>query len=603
MDVDHFNRNAMQYIFRLDSFLRPYRTKAFLALALLATLVVLDLAIPRLIQRIIDQGIHGHDQALVLKTGLEMLGISLLSMCIAVGNNILSVRVGEGMARDLREAIFVKIQSLSFGNLDNLKTGQLMVRMTSDTSAVQRLVQMSLRIGTRAPLLMLGSLALMVNTSRSLALTLAPLLVVTLAIIVFFMFRMEPLFRLVQQKFDRLNTILQENVAGVRLVKAFVRGAFETGRFGKANEEFTTHSTRVARFLAVMSPALTICVNIGIVIVIWAGGMQKIHGGLTVGQIVAFTNYLLTTMTPLLMMSRLTNVWAQGMASSARIYQVLDTVPEVTDREDVLTPGDEPSGSIVFEDVVFHYGGSREEPALSGINLDIASGETVAILGATGSGKTTLVNLVPRFYDVTSGRILLDGIDIRRLRQDVLLSRLAVVPQETVLFSGSVRDNIRYGVPEATENDVIEAARAAQAHDFICRLPQGYDTHVEERGVNLSGGQKQRIAIARALLAKPRILILDDSTSSVDAETESLIHGALERQTIKQTRLMVAQRISTVLAADRIVVIDRGRIVAEGKHRDLLRTSRIYQEIYDSQLGGGNDLADYTIVPGTEGRR
>lgn len=603
MEVDHTTRNTMQYIFRLDSFLRPYRIKAFSALALLATLVVLDLAIPRLIQRIIDQGIQRHDQVLVIKTGLVMLGISLLSMCIAVGNNILSVRVGEGMARDVREALFVKIQSLSFGNLDKLKTGQLMVRMTSDNSAVQRLVLMSLRIGTRAPLLMLGSLVLMVNTSRSLALSLAPLLVVTLAIIVFFMFRMEPLFRLVQQKFDRLNTILQENVAGVRLIKAFVRAAFETRRFGKANEEFTVNSTRVARFLAVMSPALTICVNLGIVIVIWAGGIQKIYGGLTVGQIVAFTNYLLTTMTPLLMMSRLTNVWAQGMASTARIYQVLDAVPEITDTEDALILCDDAPSRIVFEDVVFRYGKSREEPALSRINLEIASGETVAILGATGSGKTTLVNLVPRFYDVTSGRLLLDDIDIRRLRQDDLLSRIAVVPQETVLFSGSVEDNIRYGVPEATKKNVIEAAQAAQAHDFICRLPQGYDTHIEERGVNLSGGQKQRIAIARALLAKPKILIMDDSTSSVDAETESLIHRALERQTFKQTRLMVAQRISTVLTADRIVVIDQGWIVAEGKHRDLLRTSKIYQEIYDSQLGGGNGLADNMIAPGPEGRR
>jgi ATP-binding cassette, subfamily B, multidrug efflux pump len=595
-----FPGKVMQYVVRLKSFLGPYRTKAFLALILLATLVSLDLAIPRLIQRIIDQGIHRHDQALVIKTGLLMLGISLVSMCIAVGNNILSVRVGEGMARDLREAVFLKIQTLSFGNLDNLKTGQLMVRMTSDTSAVQRLVQMSLRIGTRAPLLMLGSLILMVNTSRSLALTLAPLLVVTLAIIVFFMFWMEPLFALVQQKFDRLNTILHENVAGVRLVKAFVRAGFETKRFGEANKEFTVYSTRVARFLAVMSPALAICVNIGMVVVIWAGGIQTERGGLTVGQIVAFTNYLLTTMTPLLMMSRLTNVWAQGMASAGRIYQVLDTVPEVSDREDAQDIDADPRGGIVFEDVVFRYGGHREEPALAGINLTVAPGEMVAILGATGSGKSTLINLVPRFYDVTAGRILLDGKDIRNLRQDALLSQIAMVPQETILFSGSVHDNISYGVPKAGRAVVEEAAKAAQAHDFILQLSEGYETRIEERGVNLSGGQKQRIAIARALLTKPRILILDDSTSSVDAETESRIHQALERLETRPTRLMVAQRISTVLTADRIIVIDHGRIVAEGKHRDLLRTSRIYQEIYDSQLGGGNGLAEEDISRQTE---
>jgi ATP-binding cassette, subfamily B, multidrug efflux pump len=590
----------MQYVVRLNSFLKPYRTQAFLALVLLATLVSLDLAVPRLIQRIIDQGIHRHDQTVVIKTGLLMLGISLVSMGIAVGNNILSVRVGEGVARDLREALFLKIQSFSFSNLDGMKTGQLMVRLTSDTSAVQRLVQMSLRIGTRAPLLMIGSLVLMVNTSPSLALTMAPLLVVTLAIIIFFMFRMEPLFCMVQQKFDWLNTVLQENIAGARLVKAFVRADYEEGRFGVANEEFTVHSTKVAQFLSTMSPALTICVNVGMVIVIWAGGIDTVQGELTVGQIVAFTNYLLTTMTPLLMMSRLANVWANGTASAVRIYEVLDAVPDVRDGIDALV-ADGP-GRIVFENVSFHYDTHRKEPVLEGINLVIEPGEMVAILGATGAGKSTLVNLVPRFYDVTAGRILLDGVDIRQVRQDALLGLVGIVPQETVLFSGSVRDNIRYGVPESPDKEVVAAAVTAQAHDFIIQLPHGYDTHIEERGVNLSGGQKQRLAIARALLTQPRILILDDSTSSVDIETESRIQEALIKQADQQTRLVVAQRISTGLNADRIVVIERGRIVAEGTHRELLQSSPIYQEIYDSQLGGVTGLHEDLLHQWQDGR-
>jgi ATP-binding cassette subfamily B multidrug efflux pump len=581
----------MQYVVRLNAFWRPYRLQAFLALILLAALVSLDLAIPRLIQRIIDQGINGHDEAVVIKTGLLMLGISLVSMCIAVGNNNLSVMVGEGIARDLRDALFLKIQTFSFANLDRVKTGQLMVRLTSDTAAVQRLAQMSLRIGTRAPLLMTGSLILMVNTSPSLALTLAPLLAVTLAIIVFFTLRMEPFFHKVQRRFDRLNTVLQENVAGARLVRAFVRGVHEGRRFAAANDEFTIQSTRVARFLAVMTPMLTICVNIGMVAVIWAGGMDNARGGMSVGQIVAFTNYLLTTMTPLLMMGRLANVWAGGMASARRICAVLDTTSEITDGPEGRDAARGP-GRIVFEHVGFYYSSRQEEPVLADIDLVVEPGEMVAILGATGAGKSTLVNLVPRFYDVTSGRILLDGTDIRQLRQEALLAGIAVVPQETVLFSGSVSDNIRYGVPEASQERVIEAARAAQAHDFILELPYGYDTRIEERGVNLSGGQKQRIAIARALLARPRILILDDSTSSVDAETEGRIHEALAAQATQQTRLMVAQRISTVLKADRIVVIDRGRIVASGRHRELLRTSPIYQEIYDSQLGSGAGLPE-----------
>ncbi|MDR3630200.1 MAG: ABC transporter ATP-binding protein [Desulfocapsaceae bacterium] len=582
----------MQYVFRLNIFLRPYRLQASLALVLLATLVSLDLAIPRLIQQLIDQGINRHNEAVVIKTGLLMLGISLVSMFIAVGNNNLSVMVGEGMARDLRDALFLKIQTFSFGNLDQMKTGQLLVRLTSDIAAVQRLAQMSLRIGTRAPLLMTGSLVLMVNTSPSLALTLAPLLAVTLAIIVFFTLRMEPLFHLVQQKFDGLNIVLQENVAGARLVKSFVRGTYEGRRFEAANEDFTVQSTRVARFLAIMTPMLTICVNIGMVIVIWVGGEDSVRGGLTVGQIVAFTNYLLTTMAPLLMMGRLANVWAGGMASAGRICQVMDTVPDVGDGKPAQVSTVSGPGRIVFEHVSFHYNSRQEEPVLADINLVVEPGEMVAILGATGAGKSTLINLVPRFYDVTAGRILLDGVDIRQLRQEDLLASIAVVPQETILFSGSVADNIRYGAPEASDEQVIQAARAAQAHAFILALPRAYDTHIEERGVNLSGGQKQRIAIARALLTRPQILILDDSTSSVDSETECLIHEALAGQATSQTRLMVAQRISTVLKADRIVVIDRGRIVACGRHRELLQTSPIYQEIYDSQLGGGTGLPE-----------
>jgi ATP-binding cassette subfamily B multidrug efflux pump len=582
----------MNHVYKLSSFVRPYWKRAVLALVLLTTLVFMDLSIPRLIQRIIDQGIAQHNQALVIQTGLLMLGISALSTLIAVGNNNLSVWVGESTARDLREAIFSKIQTFSYGNLDRMKTGQLMVRLTSDASAFQRLVQVTLRIGTRAPLLMIGSLILMINTSPGLALTMLPLLLVTSAIIVFFVVKMEPLFRSVQQKLDRLNTVLQENVAGVRLVKAFVRADFEGERFEAANEAFTDHSARVMQFMASMSPVLTVCVNIGMVIVIWVGGLDAIRGELTVGQIVAFTNYLLTTMTPLVMMTMLSNVWANGIASATRIDEVLDALPEVQDAPGALTVPAAAPGRIAFEDVSFHYNGVADDAVLDGINLVAEPRQTVAILGATGAGKSTLVNLVPRFYDVSAGRICVDGLDIRQVQQDSLLAQIAVVPQETVLFSGSVRDNIRYGAPDAGDEEVVAAARAAQAHDFILGLPQGYDTRVEERGVNLSGGQKQRIAIARALLTHPKILILDDSTSSVDVETETKIQDALESQGRQHTSLVVAQRISTVLKADKIVVIDRGRVAAEGTHQELMRSSPIYQEIYASQLGDGFNMRE-----------
>jgi ATP-binding cassette subfamily B multidrug efflux pump len=581
---DFSNMNSVR---KLLPFVKPYWKRAILALILLTSLVFMDLAIPRLIQRIIDQGITKHNQMVVLQTSLLMIGISILSTVIAVGNNILSVQVGESVARDLRDALFLKIQTYSYGNLDQQQTGQLMVRLTSDSSAVQRLVQISLRIGTRAPLLIIGSLILMINTSQSLALTMLPLLLVTSVVIVFFIVKMEPFFRSVQQKLDRLNTVLQENIAGARLVKAFVRADFEGTRFETANEAFTEHSVKVMQFMSSMSPALTVFVNIGMVMVIWIGGLQSIHGNLSIGQIVAFTNYLLTTMTPLTMMTMLSNTWANGLASAKRVNEILDTIPEVQDTPDALALPEQISGTVAFENVDFHFNGTGDEAVLEGINLVAEPGETVAILGATGAGKSTLINLIPRFYDATSGRVLIDGIDVRQIKQDSLLAHVGIVPQETILFSGTVRDNIRYGHPDASDEEVISAAKAAQAHDFTMEMSKGYDSHVEARGANFSGGQKQRIAIARALLMRPTILILDDSTSSVDVETETRIQDTLEEETYHHTSFVVAQRISTVLNADKIIVIDKGRIVAEGTHKELMQTSPIYQEIYDSQLGNG----------------
>jgi ATP-binding cassette subfamily B protein len=575
---------------KLLIYVKPYRKEAVIALTLLTSLVVLDLAIPRLIQRIIDQGINQHDQSVVVQTSIVMIGISVVSTLIAIGNNAFSIRAGEGVARDLREALFLKVQSYSFGNLDRQRTGQLMVRLTSDVVAFRQLVQITLRIGTRAPLLMVGSLILMISTSASLAFTMLPLLLITSVIIVFFILRMEPLFITVQQKLDTLNTVLQENIAGVRLVKSFVRADYEDERFQTANQDLTARSIKVMQFMSSMGPVLTMCVNIGVVIVIWAGGYQVAQGSMSVGQIVAFTNYLNTTMSPLIMMTMLANTWAAGIASATRMNAVLDTVPEVLDRFDARQLPEKTTGRVVFENVAFHYAGNSHEQVLEGINLTAEPGQTVAILGATGAGKSSLINLIPRFYDAVSGRVLFDGIDVRFLTQDSLLAQVGIVPQESILFSGTVRENIAYGKPEASDDEVIAAAKAAQAHDFIMKLPQQYQSRVEQRGANFSGGQKQRMAIARALLTRPRILILDDSTSSVDVETETKIQDALDELLRHSTSFVVAQRISTVLRADKIVVIDRGRIAAEGTHRELMQTSAIYREIYDSQLGGGPRL-------------
>jgi ATP-binding cassette subfamily B multidrug efflux pump len=577
---------------KLMQFVRPYWRRSLAALVMLLLVTAMDLAIPRLIQRIIDQGINANDMQVVLTTTLLMLSISALQAVFALTNNFLSIQVGESVARDVREALFLKIQSFSFGNLDHLNTGQLMVRLSSDTVMFQRSVQVSLRIGTRAPLLMLGSLVLMFVTDSRLATMILPVLLATSVVIVFFVSRMGPLFLTVQQKLDRLNTVLQENIAGVRLVKAFVRQEHEDERFEAANLDYTQRNISVMRFMATLFPAMSVFVNIGIVIVIWAGGIQSAAGGVSVGQIVAFINYLQTTLGPLAIMVMLANVLAAASASAERINEVLETEPEVQDPgvPTPLPPGH--TQRVAFEGVDFRYNGTNDGLVLKGVDLTAEPGQTIAILGATGAGKSSLVNLVPRFYDVAGGCVTWNGVDVREVQQSDLLMQVGVVPQETVLFSGSVRDNIRYGRPEAADEDVVAAAKAAQAHEFILALPQGYDTRIEERGVNLSGGQKQRIAIARALLLQPSILILDDSTSSVDVETETRIQDAMKERMQGSTTFVVAQRISTVLHADKIVVVDEGKVVAQGTHTELMKTSRVYQEIYESQLGDGANLGE-----------
>ncbi|MPM23966.1 putative multidrug export ATP-binding/permease protein [bioreactor metagenome] len=370
-------------------------------------------------------------------------------------------------------------------------------------------------------------------------------------------------------------------------MKVFVRAQHETERFEVANQDLTHDMTRVMQVMSAMNPALTILINLGMVLVIWMGGLQTISGDLTVGQLVAFSNYLVTTMTPLLMMTNLANVWANGLASSRRIGEVLDTVSDVQPAQNPLHLPANVEARVEFRNVSFHYDGDEGGEVLKNISFTAQPGERVAILGATGAGKTTLINLIPRFYDVSAGQVFIDGMDVKDLDQDSLLSQIAIVPQETILFSGTIRENICYGRPDATEEETIAAAKSAQAYDFILNLPYGLDTHVEERGVNLSGGQKQRLAIARALIMQPKILILDDSTSSVDIETETRIQEALDVLMQGRTSFVVAQRISTVLKAEKILVLDHGQIAAQGNHNQLIRSSRVYQEIYESQLGNG----------------
>lgn len=591
----------MYTVRKILSFVKPYWKLALLALALLFLRVSMDLSIPRLVQRIIDQGINQKDLQVVITTSLMMVGVTILDAAAAVGSSISSVNVGQKVSRDLRKAIFMKVQSFSYGNLDQFNTGKLMVRMTADTDAVQRFVQVSLRIGASAPLTLIGSITLMYLTNHRLALSLLPLHLVVGVVLVLFSNRMEPLYLKIQTRLDWLNNVLQENIAGARLVKAFVRSGHESQRFESANTSYTDAMVSVMQLNAWMSPIVTLLINAGLVYTVWKGGLSAMDGSMTLGQLVAFINYLVATLAPLMQMSVVAVAWANGLASARRVNEVLDAVPEVMEPVNgiILSASDRPG--VIFEHVSFHYNGSESRLVLKDISLAAAPGQTIAILGATGAGKSTLVNLIPRFYDASEGSVSVGGVDVRQVCEDSLLSRVSIVPQETVLFSGTIRENIRYGRPSATEEEVVAAAKAAQAHDFILAFPEGYDSRVEERGSNLSGGQKQRLGIARAIVTQPDILILDDSTSAVDVETETLIQSALAVTMRGRISFVVAQRISTVLNADKIIVLDRGQIVAEGTHAELMQSSPVYREIYDSQLGSDVGQMPIEVQPSLAG--
>jgi ATP-binding cassette subfamily B multidrug efflux pump len=451
---------------------------------------------------------------------------------------------------------------------------------------VQMIVMMSLRILTRAPLWVVGSMFMLVTTSTQLSLLMLALLPVIGGFIWFFGAKARPQFTKVQQKLDKLNQVLQENLAGMRVVKAFVRVEHEKARFDRVNRDLTVQNVKVMQLLAVLLPTMFLLVNLGVVGVIWFGGRLAILEDFTVGEIIASVNYMTYSLFPLMMLGGMIGPLSAADASAARIWEVLDSPAEVQNRPQARAL---PSvaGRVAFEDVCFSYNHGCDDLVLDGVNLVAEPGQTVAILGATGSGKSSLIHLIPRFYDVERGRVTLDGVDVRDMPLDALRSQIGIALQEAVLFSGTVRDNIRYGRPGATDEEVVAAAKAAQAHDFIVAFPEGYDTVLGQRGVNLSGGQKQRIAIARALLVRPKVLILDDSTSSVDVETEAKIEAALEELMAGCTTFVVAQRISTVLNADQIVVLERGKVAAVGTHAELMRSSPIYQEIYKSQLGDG----------------
>jgi ATP-binding cassette subfamily B multidrug efflux pump len=579
---------------KLVRYIKPYWLWALLAPLFMLLEVSMDLMQPRMVQRIVDEGILRLDLNLVIQTGILMLSLALIGVIGGMGCSVFAEMTAQSFGADLREILFRKVQTFSFGNLDELDTGQLVTRLTNDVTQVQEAVGMILRMLVRAPLLLLGSLIMGIITSPQLAFL--PLILMPIELVAVFLIvkKATPIFTKVQERLDRLNGVMQENLAGVRVVKAFVRLQHEVNRFGQANKALTDQNVKAGRIVAIMPSFMMLTMNIGVVSVIWFGGVHVAQGDMQIGQIVAFISYLTITLFSLVMVSQIVIQLARAEASAKRIHEVLNSQPKVQDkaecRMDFIL-----KGRVTFDHVSFCYEGDGCDPVLKDISFSAEPGQTVALLGTTGAGKSSLVHLIPRFYDVTSGRVLVDGMDVRDLNQETLRRNIGIAQQEVVLFSGTIRDNIRYGSPQASDEEVVSAAKAAQAHDFITSFPEGYDNLLGQRGVNLSGGQKQRIAIARAILLKPAILILDDSTSSVDVETESKIQDALERMMLEprhgsdtlSTNFVIAQRISTVLTADKILVLDDGKIAAQGTHLELLETSPIYREIYDSQLGNG----------------
>ncbi len=544
-------------------YLKPYWKTALIAPLLMILEVTMDLLQPRMMQRIVDDGIQLGNQSLVLQTGLIMVCFALLGAVGGIGCTIFAVRAAVNTGTDLRSTIYRKIQTFSFGNLDRIGTGQLVTRLTSDVTAVQDVILISLRILVRAPLIGVGSLVMAFLTSPRLALVSVPLIPPLLLLLWFIIHKAHPLYTKVQASLDRVNTVIQESLAGVRVIKAFVREEHEEERFGAANVGLTTDSINAMQLTAITSPVTLLLLNFGIAGIIWFGGVNVQQGSVSVGEIIALITYLTQMLSTLVTVSMLLMRISRAQASADRLVEVLNSVPEVRDRPDAISDF-QAQGLVAFENVTFGYGA----PVLKDISFVAEPGQTVAILGTTGSGKTSLVHLIPRFYDVTAGRVTIDGIDVRDLTQAALRANIGISLQEAVLFSGTITENIRQGRADAQPTEIEAAARAAQAQSFISGLPEGYDTKVGQRGVNLSGGQKQRLAIARALVRQPTILILDDSTSAVDMETENLLQQELSVIMKGRTSFVVAQRISTVLNADKILVLDNGR---SGRRRDARR--------------------------------
>lgn len=570
---------------KLIKYLKPYWFIALMTPLFMVIEVVVDLIQPKLMSKIVDEGVLAGNMELIVSTGIVMLLLVVLGGIGGIGSAAFSSATSQSFAMDLRNDVFKRTMHLSFQQTDKFTTGSLVTRLTNDITMVQNLVNQILRMMVRTGMLFVGGIFMVLSLNVKFGLVLAAVLPLQALGTYIVLKKGGPLFKVVQKKLDKVNAVVQENVSGARVVKAYTREDHEKGRFHEANEDLIDITMRVQKLMATAMPLLSILMNATVLAIIYMGGLQVQARQMQVGEVMAAVTYISQILHGVMMFSMMFQVFSRASASASRLIEVLETEPVIHDGTVALSGGEK--GSVSFVNASFHYPNTTGRPVLQGINLEVRPGEMVAVLGATGSGKSSLVNLVPRFYDTTEGSVLVDGTDVKDYTLDGLRGKVGMVLQTSELFAGSIIDNIRWGNEDATEEEVVAAAKIAQADEFISAFPDGYQTMITQKGASLSGGQKQRISIARAILKKPEILIFDDSTSALDLGTEARLQKAMRESLKGTTVIMIAQRVASVMGADRIAVIENGSIADCGNHYELLERSPLYQDIYNSQIRKG----------------
>ncbi len=567
---------------RLYRFLAPFKLTIAAILALVFLQSLCNLYLPNLMANIVDHGIQNKDIGYIVRIGGLMLAIAALGLVCSLIAGFLSSRTAVRFGMIARRELFARVESFSLHEFDRFGTATLITRTTNDVTQVQVVTVLILGMMISAPMLGIGGIIMAYSMDRPLTLVLAVAVPILILAIVVIARRSVPLFRLMQIKLDKLNLVLREGLTGIRVVRAFNRVDRERERFAEANDDLAANAIRANQIIAALMPVLILVMNLTSVAIIWFGSIRINNGDMQVGSLIAFTQYAMQIMFAMLMLSMMFVMVPRAAAAAARINEVLDTVPDISDPEDPRRPSEQ-RGHIEFRNVTFRYPGA-EQPAVSDISFAVGPGEVTAIIGGTGSGKSTLINLLSRFYDIDSGSIMVDGVDIRRMSQETLRAKMGFVPQKTILFTGTIADNLRYGKPDADQADLLRAASTAQAQEFISSMDGGLESWIAQGGINVSGGQKQRLAIARALVRRPEIYLFDDSFSALDFRTDARLRAALRQETAEATVIIVAQRVATIMDADRIIVLDEGWIAGMGTHRELMRTSAIYREIVSSQL-------------------